>query len=125
VDIGAAVEKERYIPLDAAETVASVMMNDLPDPCKFARVTADLIAKAAKAVKVEHGRVAACGECAPLLCVQGNAEAAIRLEHLWDEIAKSHGLDVLCAYPLGSFQGGVGSHIFERICAEHSVVDSR
>ena len=125
LNIGALIEQGRYISLDAAETVSTFMVNDLPDPGKFLRVTGDLIAEAAKAVKVEPARVAACGECAPLLWAQGKAEAAIRLEHLWDGIAKSHGLDVLCAYPLGSFQGGVGSHIFERICAEHSVVHSR
>ena len=125
LDIGAAIEQGRYISLDAAETVAIFMVNDLPDPSKFLKVTGDLIAEAAKAVKGENARVAACGECAPLLWAQGNAEAAIRLEHLWDEIAKSHGLDVLCAYPLGSFQGRVGSYIFEKICAEHSVVYSR
>jgi DNA-binding NarL/FixJ family response regulator len=125
LDIGAAVEQGRYISLDAAETVSTLMVNDLPDPDKFLRVTDDLIAEAAKAVNVALGRVAACGECAPLLWAQGKAEAAIRLEHLWDELAKSQGLDVLCAYPLGSFRGGVGSRIFGKICAEHSVVHSR
>jgi DNA-binding NarL/FixJ family response regulator len=125
LDIGAVIEQGRYISLDPAETVSTFMVNDLPDRDKFLRVTSDLIAQVAKAAKIEPGRVAACGECAPLLWAQGKAEAAIRLEHLWDEIAKSHGLDVLCAYPLGSFQGGVGSRIFEQICAEHSVVHSR
>jgi CheY-like chemotaxis protein len=125
LDIGTAIEQGRYIPLDAAETVSTFMVNDLPDQGKFLKITGDLIAEAAKAVKVEHARVAACGECSPLLWAQGKAEAAIRLEHLWNEIAKSHGLDVHCAYPLGSFQGRIGSHIFQRICAEHSVVHSR
>jgi DNA-binding NarL/FixJ family response regulator len=120
LDIGAAIEQGRYISLDAAETVSTIMVNDMPDPDKFLKVTCDLIADVAKAVKGEPARVAACGECAPLLWAQGKAEAAIRLEHLWDEIAKAHGLDVLCAYPLGSFQGGKGNHIFEKICAEHS-----
>ena len=124
LDIGAAIEQGRYIPLDVAETLSTVMVNDLPDPGKFLKVTRDLIAEAAKAVKVEPACVAACGECAPLLWAQGKAEAAIQLEHLWDEVAKSDGLDVLCAYPLGSFQGGMGSRIFERICAEHSAVHS-
>jgi len=124
LNIGSAIEQGRYIPLDAAETVSTFMVNDLPDPGKFSKITGDLIAEAAKAAKVEPARVAACGECAPLLWAQGKAEAAIRLEHLWDEIAKSHGLDVLCAYPLGSFQGGVGSGTFERICAEHTAVYS-
>jgi DNA-binding NarL/FixJ family response regulator len=124
LNIGAEIEQGKYISLDAAKTVSTFMVNDLPDPDKFLKATRDLITEAAKAVKGESARVAACGECAPLLWSQGKAEAAIQLEHLWDEIAKSHGLDVLCAYPLASFQGGVGSRAFETICAEHSVVHS-
>jgi hypothetical protein len=104
LDINAATEQGRYISLDAAETVSTFVVNDLPDPDKFVKVTGDLIAEAAQAVKVAHARVAACGECSPLLLAQGKAEAAIRLEHLWDEITKSRGLDVLCAYPLGAFR---------------------
>jgi len=125
LDIGAAIEQGRYIALDAAETLSKFMVNDLPDRGKFLDVTGDIIVEAAKAAKVEHARVAACGECAAFLWAQGKAEAAIRLEHLWDEIAKTLGLDVLCGYPLGSFQGGVGSHIFDKICAAHSAVSSR
>jgi hypothetical protein len=89
------------------------MVNDLPDPAKFLKVTGDLIAETAKVAKVEPARLAACGECAPLLWAQGKADAAIRLEHLWDEIAKR-----------ASFQGGVDSRVFEKISAEHSVVHS-
>jgi DNA-binding NarL/FixJ family response regulator len=125
LDIGAASEQGRYIALDAAETVSAIMVDDLPDSDKFLRVTGDLIVEAAMAAKVKPARVAVCGECAPFLWAQGKAEAAIQLEHLWDEIAKSHSLDVLCAYPLGSFQGGVGSRVFEQICAEHSGVCSQ
>ena len=120
LDIGAASEQGQYIALDAAETVSTIMVDDLPDSDKFFRVTGDLIVEAAMAAKVKPARVAVCGECAPFLWAQGKGEAAIQLEHLWDEIAKSHSLDVLCAYPLGSFQGGVGSRVFEQICAEHS-----
>ena len=125
LDIGAAIEQGRYVSLDAAETVATFMVNDLPDPWKFLKVTGDLIAGAADAAKGDPRDVVACGECAPLLWARGNAEAAIRLEHLWDDIAKSHNIRVLCGYPLGSFQGGVGSHIFGKICAAHSAVHSQ
>ena len=69
---------------------------------------------AAKAVKGEHSRVAVCGECAPLLWAQGNAEAAIRVEELWNEIAKTYYVDILCGYPLGSFQAGKDSYIFNK-----------
>ena len=125
LDIGAAIEQGRYISSDAAETLSTFMVNDLPDPAKFAKVVGDRIVKAAKAVTVKNARVAACGECAPLLWAQGNAEAAIRLEHLWDEIAKSNGVDILCGYSLGSVQGGMDSRVFQQICAEHSAVYSR
>ncbi len=67
----------------------------------------------------------ACGECAPTLLAEGKADAAIRLEQLWDEMAKSYDVDILCGYPLGSFHRIPHSQAFQRICAEHSAVYSR
>jgi hypothetical protein len=125
LNIRGAIEQGRYIPLDAAETISTFVVNSMLDPDRFLKVTGDLILNAAKVAKGERPRVAACGECAPLLWAQGNAEAAIRLEHLWNEIAKSYDVDVLCGYPLGSFQAGMGSYIFDKLCAAHSAVHSR
>ena len=124
-DMGAAVEEGRCIPLDAADTLSTFMVNNSPDPVRFLRVAGDLIAGAAKAVDGELARVAACGECAPLLWAQGNVEAAIQVEHLWDKIAITHKVDIFCGYSLSSFQGGVGSYAFEKICSAHSAVHSR
>jgi len=45
-------------------------------------------------------------------------------EHLWDEIARTHEVEILCGYVLNCFQRGQESPIFERICAEHSSVSS-
>ena len=124
LDIGAAIEEGRYIPLDAAATLSTFMANGMPDPVRFLKVAGDLIQGAAKAVNGHSGRVAACGECAPLLWAQGKVEAAIQLEHLWDEIAIAQNVDILCAYSLGTIEGGMDGHTFERICAEHSAVHS-
>jgi CheY-like chemotaxis protein len=125
LDIGAAIEQGRYISLDAADTLSTFMVNDQPDPVRFQKAVSDTIVAAAKAVKGERLRVVACGECAPLLWARGNAEAAIRVEHLWDELAKTYNLDTLCGYPLDSFQSEPDSLIFQRICAEHSAVHSQ
>jgi DNA-binding NarL/FixJ family response regulator len=125
VDSATAIEQGRYLPLDVAETLSTFMVNDLPDPVRFLKVAGDLVAAAAKAAKGEHPRVAACGECAPTLWAQGKADAAIHLEHLWDEIAKTCDVDILCGYVLTNFQREQESHIYERICAEHSAVCSR
>jgi DNA-binding NarL/FixJ family response regulator len=122
LNIGDAVEQGRYLPLDVAETLSTFMVNHLPDPVRFLKVAGDLVAAAAKTAKGEHPRVAACGECAPTLWAQGNADAAIQLEHLWDEIANTCNVDILCGYVLHGFQREEESHIYASICAEHSAV---
>jgi len=55
---------------------------------------------------------------------QSKAEAAIRLEQLWDKIARTYETDILCGYPLSGFHRAENSHFFQRIYAEHSVVYS-
>ena len=124
VDIVAAAEQGRYVSLDVADTLSTFMVNDLPDPARFLKVAGDLVVAAAKASSGDRPRVAACGECSPTLWEQGKADAAVEVEHLWDEIARSCNVDILCGYVLNSFQREQESHIYERICAEHSAVSS-
>ena len=78
-----------------------------------------------EAAKGEQARVAVFGECVHLLWAQGNAEAAIQIERLGKQLVKTYEVDILCGYSLASVQGGMDSHIFQRICAEHSAVYSR
>lgn len=122
LDVKAAIEQGRYVALNPTEILASFMVNDLPDAVRFHKVAVNLIVKTAEKVDGDPSRIAACGEGAPMLWQSGNAEAAIRLEHLWDEVAKSYAVQIHCGYLLPSFQGGIGSLIFERICKEHSAV---
>lgn len=123
-DISSALKQGRCRLHDAAETLSTFMVKGLPDPDRFLKVTGDLIMDAATAAQGQT-RIAACGECAPLLWSHGNSDGALQVEHLWDAIAKTHEVDVLCGYALESFQGGAGSHIFEKVCAAHSTVYSR
>jgi DNA-binding NarL/FixJ family response regulator len=124
LDIASAIEQGHYIALDVAETLSLFMVNDMPDPVQFFKTVGDLIVRTAKA-KGAHVRVAACGECAPVLWAQGNAPAAVRLEQLWDEIAKTYGVDILCGYRRVEFHGNDGLDVFQRICTEHTAVFSR
>ena len=59
-----------------------------------------------------------------LLWAQGKVEAAIQLEKLGNQLTKKYDIDILCAYHLGTVQGGMDSHIFQQICAQHSAVYS-
>jgi DNA-binding NarL/FixJ family response regulator len=122
LDIVAAIEQGRYIALDAADTLSIFMRNGMPDAVRFMKAFGDLILTAAKAAKGEYPRVAVFGECVHLLWAQGNAEAAVQMEKLGNQLTNSYEVDILCGYSLDSVQGGMDYHIFQRICAEHSAV---
>ena len=55
----------------------------------------------------------------------GMADAAVRLEALWDEMAERVDVDILCGYPGASFRGELGVRTLRRILAEHSAVHAR
>lgn len=119
-DTATAIREGRYISLDVDDVLAEVMVNNWPDSTRLLKVASDLIVDAAKAAKGKHFRVAVCGECSPSLIAQGKPEAAIEMEHLWDKIARTHNIDILCGYLLRDFQTKESSPIFERICVAHS-----
>jgi len=125
VDVDAAITRGNYIPLDVDDTLSTFMVNDLPDPVRFMKVAGDLIEQAAKAAQGEHPRVAAFGESAPKLLARANAEATIRLEHLWDGIARSYDVDILCGYLWNASLREENTALFQRICGEHTVVHTR
>jgi hypothetical protein len=74
-------------------------------------------------VTVRTPRSLACGECASTGRAHGHVEAAIQLEHLWDEIAKTRQMDILCAYPLTARDESVS--VVRSLCAEHTSVEIR
>jgi DNA-binding NarL/FixJ family response regulator len=121
-DSAAAMEQGLYLSLDVHQELSTFMVNDLPDPARFLKVFGDLLSFAASAAKAGHARVAACGEFAPTLWAQGNADAAIQVERLTDELARTHNVDILCGYVLNDSQEEGENHMYERICAEHSAV---
>jgi DNA-binding NarL/FixJ family response regulator len=124
LDIDAAIERGSFIAMDATDKLSALMVNDLPDRLRWLNAMSGLV-EAVRHAKEGHSRIALCGECTPLLLAQGNAEGAIRLEQLCNNLADTHEFDILCAYPLSSFQGEQNERAFKTICAEHTTVYSR
>jgi DNA-binding NarL/FixJ family response regulator len=125
VDLTAAIEQGRYVSVDAAEALSTFMLNGMPDPVRFLNLFGSLIETAADTAKGEQVRVAVFGESAHLLWAQGNAEAAIQVETLANQIASSYDVDILCGYSLANVQGGMDGQILRQICAAHSAVHSQ
>jgi DNA-binding NarL/FixJ family response regulator len=124
VDTDVALQQGTYISLDAANTLSSIMVNDMPDPVRFFGGIGGFIKSAANAAKLERPQVAVFGEAVALLQAEGKADAAIRFEQLGNDLAKTFKVDILCGYPLRSFHGEKNKDVFQSICAEHSAVYS-
>jgi signal transduction histidine kinase len=117
-----AVQQRRYVALDAAETLASFMVNGLPDAKLFAEVIGGVITQASAASRSENFRLAVFGEMVALLWQQGNSRAVIELERLWNELGRTHSFSLRCGYPLGSFDREEHRESFSKICSEHHSV---
>ena len=118
-DMAAAIQQGIYVWLDVSDALSMFLVNDWPDSDRFVKVTDDLI-RGLTAAKGKHARIACCGEGAPTLWAQGNHEAAIQLEHLWDEIARSQDIDILCGYFLREVRSKDNIDAFQQISAQHS-----
>jgi DNA-binding NarL/FixJ family response regulator len=122
-DIDGAIQQGTYVALDAADILAAIMNNGVPDRILFLDGLRGLIHSAATAATTAHPRVAICGECVGLLCADGNLDAAISLEKTGNDLITTSNVDILCAYPLRHCQDD--DHTFKLICAEHTAVYSR
>jgi DNA-binding NarL/FixJ family response regulator len=115
LNLGTATEQQRFIGLDVADILSTFVVNGLPDPDRFFKIVDDLISSQAAAV--ENTRVAVCGECGSTLWAQGNADAAIQVERLCNQLTKRYGMNVLCGFSLSSFYREEDKEVFQRICA--------
>ena len=109
----------RYFALDAASTLAQILVDGEPDPERFARVIGNVIEQAASGQK----RTCIFEEMATLLWQQDNQVAALRLESLWDDLCRTeHACSLLCAYPTSLFVGQRDEKPFTQVCDLHSRV---
>lgn len=125
VDINGAIEKGSYAYLNTLDALEMIMTDGTPDPIRCNKMVGNLVARANKIAGAGGAQVTICGECAPTLLQQGNEEAAVQLEHVFDEVARQHKVDTLCGYLWSAFPEGENSKLFRRICAEHSGVRGR
>jgi signal transduction histidine kinase len=94
----------------------------MPDKARFVEVVGTVIESVAAAAEGGHGQIAAFGEMVALLWLEGKSEAAIYLEKLWNDLARTRSFSLCCAYPLSSFYSEAHGELLLKICAEHSGV---
>src|SRR6266404_1646475 len=122
LDVAKVVNQGRYYAIDANEALTKFMQNGLPDPDDFKSQIGAVLEKAASSVGSEQSRVAAFGEMVNVLWAARHYEAALRLEQLWNDLARAYSFSLLCAYPITGFKNKKHADSFLTICAEHTAV---
>jgi MEDS: MEthanogen/methylotroph, DcmR Sensory domain len=105
--------------LDAREMLAMFMADGIPNAGAFR----EHIGGAIKQVGRGRGQctIRAYGEMVDLLWKDGMTTAAIQVETLWNQLARTHDFKLLCGYSMGNFYKGAA---FDEIKAQHSHVTS-
>jgi len=122
VDTDAAARKGRYVVVDALQGLARLTVNGELSRARLDEFVQEVFLPLEAAAESKPKAVAACGEVVALLWAEGKAEAAIELEHFWNEVAERVRCRLRCFYPVASFPDPVQNELFLKLCAEHADV---
>lgn len=117
-NLTAAREDERYISLDADETLSKIMINGSPDEERFLYTVGTLLIQ----MQVRHSWVRAFGDMVSLLWAKEQYDAALHLEQLWNDLIDLHSCSLFCAYRMKDFNADGAELRFKDVCAQHSQV---
>jgi hypothetical protein len=105
--------------LDAQETLGTFMADGKPQAEPFRKRMCEVI-KTACGVR-PNCTVRIYGQMVDVLWKNGQQEAAIRLETLWNQLANTQSFSLLCGYAMGQFYKDAN---FQEICRHHTHVVS-
>ncbi len=112
----------RFVMFDAKETLGTFMVDGMPDSALFQKSIGDLLTEAKRrAVNKDQG-LTVFGEMVAVLWDEGQQEAAISLERMWNDALNNSAFHLHCAYPRWVFSTDEKDKGMESICHAHSHV---
>src|SRR5439155_609887 len=97
--------------LDAEDQLSLFMTNGKPDAARFRNGMCEVIDRARRGRSDCAVRIY--GQMVDILWKDGQQEAAIHLERLWNQLANTEAFSLLCGYAMGHFYKSAN---FDRIC---------
>jgi PAS domain S-box-containing protein len=122
LDTTKAIRQGRYVLVDAGEMLPRILINGQVDEKSFKEIIGDILSRARTTTDCKDSRIAVFGELVALLWVQGKPREAIRVEKMWNDLARDHSFSLLCAYPMTGFENDRHIEPFLKMCAHHSGV---
>ncbi|HEX6529264.1 MAG TPA: MEDS domain-containing protein [Burkholderiales bacterium] len=102
--------------LDAEQTLATFLVNGIPNWQAFRATIGGLIAE----LRLRYPTVRAYGEMVDVLWQRGEREAAIRLEEYWNELGQLQTFSLFCAYRMDPLDGALYGGPLESVCRVHA-----
>jgi hypothetical protein len=118
VDVVELQRSGQFLLLDSHEQLAAFMTDGQPDPVRFNAMMCEAIEHVCRG---RTGKVRIFGQMVDVLWRDGQQDAAIHLERLWNHLAHKQAFSLLCGYAIGNFYKDSN---FEDICGQHSHVVS-
>jgi len=115
VDVDAAQERGDLAVLDAEATLDRILVDGLVDRGRLDALARDVVDGLGSAGR----RVRTFGEMVAVLWERGHLAGAVELEAAWNRLLRDRPIELLCAYPVGSFAGADLSAA-AAICDQHS-----
>ena len=115
LNIREATRANRFVMLDASQTLDKFMRQDVPNPIAFDEVVGTLVGRLSS-----DRRVCIYGEMVDVLAAQGKYKAAHALEELWNALGEREWFTLFCGYASGHFGDPKSAKMLNEICNAHS-----
>jgi DNA-binding NarL/FixJ family response regulator len=122
IDIDRAVRARRCLWRDVPAVLSGLIVDGRVDEARFWTGANAIMMEAARGSRRDPPRVSACGDCAATLLQDGLADTAIRLEQLWDDVARTYNVELFCPYSGHSLRCDDENPVFRDLSAAHSAV---
>jgi DNA-binding NarL/FixJ family response regulator len=117
-------EQGQYVAQDSALALSHAMHDGRPDKGRLAEVVNGLDRLRLAFPKGPRSRLTIFGDMAVPLCRNGDFEAALEFERVWNELTRALPFFTVCSYPIDCFEHSAARNHHLSVCDEHSAVTS-
>lgn len=116
--------REQYVATDSALALSLVMHEGRLDAKRVAEMIHGLDQLRLAGPHGPRGRLTICGDMSAVLCRNGDFEAALQLERIWDDLTRALPFFTVCCHAIDCFENSEALNLLSNVCAVHSAVTS-
>ncbi len=121
LDLGTLASRGQFATHDSAKALSRMMHGGYPDREFLAEMVEDFERTRVASANRPDCRLTIVGDLNVSLCRNGEVDAAIEVERLWDDLTSGLPFFTVCSYPVDCFEQA-GAELFGRVCAAHGAV---